>query len=101
MKALAEKLKATAKDTNATDIRAAFAADPNRFSTFSTTLDDLLFDYSKCAVNEDVLAGLEALAAEAGVEAKRDAMFSGEAAPCCTRRCATGRTRRCSSMART
>ena len=78
MKTLVEKLKSTAKDTNATDIRAAFAADPNRFSTYSTALDDLLFDYSKCAVNEDVLAGLEALAAAAGVEAKRDAMFAGD-----------------------
>ena len=49
MKALVEKLKATAKETNATDIRGAFAADPNRFKTFSTSLDDFLFDYSICA----------------------------------------------------
>ena len=78
MKALVEKLKATAKETNATDIRGAFAADPNRFKTFSTSLDDFLFDYSKCAVNAEVLDGLEALAKEARVEAKRDAMFAGE-----------------------
>jgi glucose-6-phosphate isomerase len=77
MKALVEKLKSIARDTNATDIRAAFAADPQRFSRYSTALDDFLFDYSKCAVNDAVLDGLEALAREAGIETKRDAMFDG------------------------
>ncbi|OHV73251.1 glucose-6-phosphate isomerase [Ensifer sp. LCM 4579] len=78
MKALVESLKATARETDATDIRAAFAADPNRFSRFSTRFDDLLFDYSKCAVNDRILEGLEALAKGAGVEEKRDAMFRGD-----------------------
>ncbi|APG83280.1 glucose-6-phosphate isomerase [Sinorhizobium americanum CCGM7] len=78
MKALVENLKATARETNATDIRAAFAADPNRFSRFSTRLGDLLLDYSKCAVNDRILDGLEALAKAAKVEEKRDAMFSGD-----------------------
>lgn len=78
MKALVENLKATARETNATDIRAAFAADPNRFSRFSTSLGDLLFDYSKCAVNDGILDGLEALAKAAKVEEKRDAMFRGD-----------------------
>jgi len=78
MKPLVEKLKSIVRDTNATDIRAAFAADPKRFSRYSATLDDLLFDYSKCAVNDAVLDALEALAKEAGVEKKRDAMFAGE-----------------------
>ena len=73
-----ETLKATVEDTAATDIRAAFAADPGRFSRYSLTLGDFLFDYSKCAVNDAVLDGLEALAKEAGVEKKRDAMFAGE-----------------------
>jgi glucose-6-phosphate isomerase len=78
MKALVENLKATARETNATDIRAAFAADQNRFSRFSTTLGDLLFDYSKCAVNDRILDGLEALTKAAKVEEKRDAMFRGD-----------------------
>ncbi|OCP24709.1 MULTISPECIES: glucose-6-phosphate isomerase [unclassified Ensifer] len=78
MKALVDKLKATAAQTNATDIRAAFASDAERFSRFSTSLDDLLLDYSKCAVNEQVLDGLEALAKAAKVEEKRDAMFRGD-----------------------
>ncbi|MFC6448148.1 glucose-6-phosphate isomerase [Shinella zoogloeoides] len=78
MNALVEKLKSIVRDTNATDIRAAFAADPERFSRYSTTLGNFLFDYSKCAVNDAVLDTLEALAREAGVERKRDAMFAGE-----------------------
>ena len=78
MNALVEKLKSIVRDTNATDIRAAFAADPTRFSRYSTSLGDFLFDYSKCAVNDAVLEALEALAKEADVEKKRDAMFSGE-----------------------
>ena len=78
MKALVDQLKATAAQTNATDIRAAFASDAERFSRFSTSFDDLLLDYSKCAVNEEVLDGLEALAKAAKVEEKRDAMFRGD-----------------------
>jgi len=78
MKALVEKLKSIVRETNATDIRAAFAADPQRFARYSVTLEDFLFDYSKCAVNDAVLDGLEELARKAGVETKRDAMFAGE-----------------------
>ena len=78
MNALVEKLKSIVRDTNATDIRAAFAADPQRFARYSTTLGDFLFDYSKCAVNDAVLDALETLAKDAGVEKKRDAMFAGE-----------------------
>ncbi|MEI2300827.1 glucose-6-phosphate isomerase [Ensifer sp. MJa1] len=78
MKALVDQLKATAAETQATDIRAAFAGDAERFRRFSTTLGDLLFDYSKCAVNDRVLDGLEALAKAAKVEEKRDAMFRGD-----------------------
>ncbi|UPA24772.1 glucose-6-phosphate isomerase [Shinella oryzae] len=78
MNALVEKLKSIVRETNATDIRAAFAADPQRFARYSVTLEDFLFDYSKCAVNDAVLDGLEELARKAGVETKRDAMFAGE-----------------------
>ena len=78
MQAIVETLKSTAARTSATDIRAAFAADAERFSRFSATFDDLLMDYSKCAVNDEVLSLLEQLASEGGVAAKRDAMFGGE-----------------------
>lgn len=79
MQAIVEQLKSTAAATRATDIRAAFAADPNRFSTFSARFDDLLMDYSKCAVNDEILSLLERLFTEGGVAEKREAMFSGEA----------------------
>ncbi|WP_412064524.1 glucose-6-phosphate isomerase [Rhizobium sp. SYY.PMSO] len=79
MTALVDQLKSTASATKATDIRAAFAADPKRFSRFSASVDDLLMDYSKTAVNDDILALLEKLAAEGGVAAKREEMFSGVA----------------------
>jgi glucose-6-phosphate isomerase len=58
-------------------LSAAFAEDPQRFARFQATLDDLLFDFSKQRVTDDVLAALLKLAAAAEVEAKRDAMFAG------------------------
>ncbi len=79
MNAIVEQLKSTADATKATDIRAAFAADSQRFSRFSVALDDLLMDFSKTAVNDDILKLLVKLAEEGGVEKKREEMFSGKA----------------------
>ncbi|MCW1754517.1 glucose-6-phosphate isomerase [Rhizobium acaciae] len=79
MNAIVEQLKSTADATKATDIRAAFAADSQRFSRFSVALDDLLMDFSKTAVNDDILKLLVQLAEEGGVETKREEMFSGKA----------------------
>ncbi len=61
-----------------TDMRSAFARDPNRFATFSTKAGDLLLDYSKCAVNARTMRLLTDLAKAADVAGKRDAMFAGE-----------------------
>lgn len=61
-----------------------FKADPERFKKFSisTKLNDkegeLLFDFSKNLVNEDVMKLLFDLARERKVEEMRNAMFSGE-----------------------
>src|SRR6478752_2601842 len=79
MQAIVEKLKSSAAATKATDIRAAFAADASRFSRFSASLDDLLMDYSKTAVNEEIIDLLLKLAHARGVESKRDEMFAGKA----------------------
>jgi len=79
MQTIVNELKSTAEKTNATDIRAAFAADPGRFGKFSVSFDDLTMDYSKTAVNDDILALFETLAEAAGVAKKRDEMFSGVA----------------------
>jgi len=51
--------------------------DRGRFDDFSLTVDDLLFDYAKTAMDAEARGLLLQLAAEAGVEAKRDAMFVG------------------------
>ena len=60
------------------DMRAAFAADPQRFERFSVADGDLLLDWSKCAVDEEAMRLLAALAGTAGVEEKRAAMFAGK-----------------------
>lgn len=78
MQDIVKSLKSTVEKTGATDLRAAFAADAQRFERFSVRFDDLLMDYSKCAVNDEVVALLEKLAIEGGVETKRDEMFSGK-----------------------
>uniref|UniRef100_A0A3P9K863 Glucose-6-phosphate isomerase n=1 Tax=Oryzias latipes TaxID=8090 RepID=A0A3P9K863_ORYLA len=64
------------------NMREMFDKDKQRFSKFSVTLDtddgDLLLDFSKNLVNQDVMAMLFALAKSRGVEEARDKMFSGE-----------------------
>nr|WP_316652062.1 glucose-6-phosphate isomerase [uncultured Gellertiella sp.] len=77
MQTIAEQLKSTAAATHATDIRTAFQRDPQRFLRYSVALDDLLMDYSKCAVNPDIVDLLETLAIKGGVAEKRDQMFAG------------------------
>jgi len=52
-------------------------AEPERFERFSTAYGDLLIDFSKTALTEETLGLLLKLAEEAGVAARRDAMFAG------------------------
>jgi glucose-6-phosphate isomerase len=59
-------------------MREAFALDPERFARFSLSLDDLLLDFSKCAVTADTVRLLVDLAGTAGLEERRAAMFGGE-----------------------
>jgi glucose-6-phosphate isomerase len=60
-------------------LRALFAEDGERFTQFSGALDDLLVDWSKQRVTEETMALLVDLARACDVEARRDAMFRGEA----------------------
>ncbi|MGU3574370.1 glucose-6-phosphate isomerase [Brucellaceae bacterium C25G] len=62
----------------AKDMRKVFAENLNRFKSFSLHFDDLLFDWSKCLVNEETMQLLAVLARAADVEGRRDAMFAGE-----------------------
>ncbi|HWU97317.1 MAG TPA: glucose-6-phosphate isomerase [Oxalicibacterium sp.] len=59
-------------------MRDLFARDPVRFDKFSAEAAGLFLDYSKNIVDEKTLSLLFALARDAQVEAKRDAMFAGK-----------------------
>ena len=76
---IAAKMKAAQRQSGQMDMRAVFAGDASRFNRFSARMDDLLIDYSKCAVDEAVIAGLFEAAKAASVEKNRTAMFAGKA----------------------
>ncbi|MBS0317514.1 MAG: glucose-6-phosphate isomerase, partial [Proteobacteria bacterium] len=59
------------------DLRAAFAADPERFAAFSQEAPHLFADLSKNLIDRDVEALLFELAEQRGVAERRDAMFAG------------------------
>ena len=63
---------------NASHMRDLFAADPSRFDRFSLQMGDILFDYSKNRITAETMTLLLALAEEAGLAGKIEAMFSGE-----------------------
>ena len=60
------------------DLRAWFAADPNRATRWTIDGADLHVDFSMNLIDEDVLADLLALAEQTGVYDLRDRMFAGE-----------------------
>lgn len=60
------------------DLRAWFAADPNRATRWTIDGVDLHVDFSKNLIDEGVLADLLALAEQTGVYDLRDRMFAGE-----------------------
>ena len=72
-----ETLKAHAQALKARSILSLFD-DPDRAKAFSLQWRDLLFDYSKTNIDETARTQLLELFDEAGVDAKRTAMFSGE-----------------------
>ena len=69
----------TKQAAEASDIRALFAANPQRFAQFSAQGAGVLLDFSKTSLTTESLTALLALARAAGLEARRDAMFAGEA----------------------
>ncbi|AGB25494.1 glucose-6-phosphate isomerase [Mycobacterium sp. JS623] len=58
-------------------LREFFAEDPERGTQLALTVGDLYIDYSKHRVSRDTLKLLIDLARTAGLEQRRDAMFSG------------------------
>jgi glucose-6-phosphate isomerase len=73
-----ERLRAHRAEMGNPHLRDLFAADPDRFSRFSTTFGDLTLDYSKNRIVPETVPLLLALADRAGVAELRDAMFAGE-----------------------
>jgi len=61
------------------DLRKAFATDAQRFETFSQSAPHVFADLSKNLIDTDTDALLQDLARQTGLEAHRDAMFSGAA----------------------
>ena len=62
----------------ATDLRRLFAADPGRGQRMTLTAAGVHLDYSKHRVTDETLGLLVALAGQAGVRARIDAMFTGQ-----------------------
>jgi glucose-6-phosphate isomerase len=66
------------EETQGLHLRELFAADSARGPGMCVEAEGLLLDYSKHRVTDDVIGRLIELAAEAGVQERRDAMFRGE-----------------------
>jgi len=66
------------RSIQSTHMRDLFAQDPQRFESFSISLDDLLFDFSKNRITAETIDLLIALAKKAKLEQQIKAMFSGE-----------------------
>ncbi|MBW3086023.1 Glucose-6-phosphate isomerase [Austwickia sp. TVS 96-490-7B] len=60
------------------DLRQAFAEDAQRATRFTATAGDLHVDLSKNLLTDDIREALLELAAEVGVEERRQAMYAGE-----------------------
>ncbi|HXE21673.1 MAG TPA: glucose-6-phosphate isomerase, partial [Rhodoferax sp.] len=60
------------------DLRDVFAADPQRFQTFSQSAPHVFADLSKNLIDAGIQNLLFELARQCGVEQHRDAMFAGE-----------------------
>lgn len=73
-----EALKQHQKNLHQSSLAELFANEPERFSRFSSKIDDLLFDYSKNHIDGEAIALLIKVAKAAGVEDQRSAMFAGK-----------------------
>lgn len=70
-----KQIRSQLKNLSISDL---FTLNPKRFEEFSTSIDDMILDYSKLHMNKDVLNTLFKLARVCDVEEKRDAMYIGD-----------------------
>lgn len=67
------------EEMNRKQMKDLFAADPNRFDTYSIKKDGILFDYSKNIISDKTIQLLFQLAKECGLDKAIEAQFSGKA----------------------
>jgi glucose-6-phosphate isomerase len=72
-----QKLEMLFLTMQATHMRELFAEDPQRFEKFHLQFEDILVDYSKNIIHEEVLKELIALAEEVELKDAIEAMFRG------------------------
>ena len=72
------RLKSYRKSQGDARITGLFEADADRAKAFSTQADDMLFDWSKTMIDAGARDLLLDLAKGANIEARREAMFTGE-----------------------
>lgn len=77
--AAAAQLATKAEELDGLHLRDLFAADPARGERLTVEAAGLYLDYSKNLVDDQTLKLLAELAVEHGLEARREAMFRGEA----------------------
>ncbi len=73
-----QALEAHAEEMRGAHLRDLFAADPGRAERFAGEAAGIFVDYSKNRVTDETLRLLVALAEQAGLRERRDAMFAGE-----------------------
>jgi glucose-6-phosphate isomerase len=71
-------LEAHAQEMKKLHMKELFAADPDRFTKFSTCAQDVVFDYSKNIITEETIQLLIQLASECGIKEAIVSMFAGE-----------------------
>jgi glucose-6-phosphate isomerase len=65
-------------DFEDTHLKELFAADPERFKKFSLQFEDMLVDFSKNLVDEEIMQSLFELANECGLKCATESMFTGQ-----------------------
>lgn len=61
-----------------THLKELFAADSERFKKFSQKFEDILVDYSKNLVDDEIIQSLVDLATECGLKEATESMFTGQ-----------------------
>jgi len=73
-----QQLKQHHEEIKNSSIKKMFGEDADRFSRFSASIDDIIFDYSKNIINEKTSQLLLQLAEECKVKNAIEAMFNGD-----------------------